>query len=575
MKQRFTYCPHKIMLLAPVLVVVWAICAPAAMAQDLSGLGDGPPVKLSGSVNATTIAYESIGILPRRDPFTWFLTGNLNLDIYGWSVPLSFSFSEQERNFRQPFNQYGISPEYKWVKTYLGYHNLTYSRYTLAGHVFLGGAVEMTPGKWRINAMYGRLNKAVAEDTVFNPNATPTFQRMGAALKVGYGDNQEFVDVTLFRAADEINSIAYVPEQSDVLPMENMVVSVNGKKQITKRVAFSAEYASSALTRDTRIESVSLEQNRFFNGLGGLFTPRASSTFYSAMNGSLGYFGNFYTVQLNYERIDPGYRTLGAYFFNNDQENITVAGSLKLLKGKLNLNGNVGTQRNNLSDSEVSTVRRAISTLNASYVPNATWNFNAAYSNFATITNIRPQLDPFFQDNLDSLNFFQVTQNANMSVGYNWGNKQIKKGLFLNTNFQVVNDDQDNEFEGTGSSFVSGSLAYRFSFIPKATSISASVNVNNSSLQGNSTTSFGPNISVNRSFLQKKLRSTLTGTFNYVSTNGQVNSRVLSLRANGSYTLQKKHSFSMNVTWVQRFSSATIEQGYSELTATTSYSYNF
>ena len=83
-------------------------------AQNLESIGDASPFKISGNFNVTTIGYSASGI-PRRDPFNWFLNSNLNVNVYGLSIPFSFNYSNQNQTFSQPFNQYGISPEYKWI----------------------------------------------------------------------------------------------------------------------------------------------------------------------------------------------------------------------------------------------------------------------------------------------------------------------------------------------------------------------------------------------------------------------------------------------------------------------------
>ncbi|HLL95708.1 MAG TPA: hypothetical protein VK404_12060 [Spirosoma sp.] len=142
-----------------------AITSLPTYAQDLSTLGKQKPVTLNGGLSVRTIFYSAKGIEARRQPFSYVVTGAPVLSLYGWSVPVSFVFSEQERSFRQPFNQFGMSPTYKWVTLHAGYRNLSFSPYTLAGHTILGGGVELTPGIFRFGFVYGRLNRATAVDT--------------------------------------------------------------------------------------------------------------------------------------------------------------------------------------------------------------------------------------------------------------------------------------------------------------------------------------------------------------------------------------------------------------------------
>ena len=40
-----------------------------------------------------TVFYGS-NVNDSRDPFTYFLNGNLNLGIYNWSLPISYSFTK-------------------------------------------------------------------------------------------------------------------------------------------------------------------------------------------------------------------------------------------------------------------------------------------------------------------------------------------------------------------------------------------------------------------------------------------------------------------------------------------------
>jgi hypothetical protein len=100
---------------------------------------------------------------------------------------------------------------------------MTFSNYTLSGHVFLGGGVELTPGKWRIAAMYGRLKKAVSVgelDSLQYDNIA--YKRMGYGLKVGYDDNGNSISANIFTAKDDPNSVLFVPPESQITPQQNV-----------------------------------------------------------------------------------------------------------------------------------------------------------------------------------------------------------------------------------------------------------------------------------------------------------------------------------------------------------------
>ncbi|GAA0892627.1 hypothetical protein GCM10009122_23060 [Fulvivirga kasyanovii] len=507
-----------------------------AQTQNLDNLKEQEPVKVSGSVNASGVFYNASGIENRRDPFNWFTTGNLNLDIYGWSIPFNFSFSNQNRSFSQPFNRYGITPQYKWVKAYLGYNSMNFSKYTLAGHVFLGAGVELTPGKWQFSAMYGELNKAVPEDTLAVTSNLPAFKRMGYGMKAGYHDQAHSLEVIIFKAEDEVGSIPYVPVQNEVLPKENLVISFLGRKQLFKRVSLNMEYATSALTHDIRSEEVDAGNTL---AQTPLFTARASSQFNNAFNTSIAYNGNTYVLQLNYERIDPGFNTLGAYFFNDDLENLTVSGSVRALKNKLTLGANVGTQKNNLEETEVSSTERVIASFNANYIPDQHWNINATYSNFTTFTNVRPRFDPFFQNDLDTLNFYQVNKNGSMSLGYSFGSRENKQSVLFTGSYQESSDENDEINETNTSYFYNGNLAYRYMVSASGLSISSGVSMYRSELSMAESTTIGPNISVTKSMWKKALRSTLATSYNMQEYSDNPSSKVLTVRLGLNLTPEK------------------------------------
>jgi hypothetical protein len=74
----------------------------SAIAQNLETIGIKKGIKFNGSVNLNTVGYYASGIQQRRDPFNWFLTGSLNVNLFGYNAPFSFSYSNANKNFSQP-----------------------------------------------------------------------------------------------------------------------------------------------------------------------------------------------------------------------------------------------------------------------------------------------------------------------------------------------------------------------------------------------------------------------------------------------------------------------------------------
>jgi hypothetical protein len=573
------------------VVITLCFTNTSAFAQNLDAIGKEKPLTITGGLSLNQIFYTAKGINNRRDPYTYYASGNINFSLYGWNVPLSFALSNRNTSFQQPFNQYSIHPTYKWITGHAGYCSMSYSPYTVNGHIFLGGAVDLAPeGNWKFSALYGRFLKAVepeADSTGMITN-TPAFKRMGYGLKTSYNKDGSFVDLIVFHAKDEVSSIAYIQDSllaqlqesgREILPQENLVMSIAAGKTFFERFLLRGELASSALSRDIRAEEG--EQTHPLSYIGFLYTPRLSSSYYKAFKTSLSYQQDAYSLGVAYERIDPQYRTLGAYYFNNDLESITANGSASIWQGKMNVALSAGTQRDNLDKSKVSTMRRMVGSVNVNYIPNQKLDLSASYSNFQTYTNIRSkfvdinQLTPY--DNLDTLNYTQISQNITTTATYALGNsKERRQSISLNANVQDAADKQGEVTQNSGSQFYNLNVAYMYNMVPQNLTVSVAFNGNVNDSPAITTKTLGPTASVSKSFFDRKLRATLSSSYNNTYTNSQRVSTILNGRINGSYTIQKKHNLNLSLVAVNRESkSETSAQSFTEFTGTLGYSYAF
>lgn len=552
-----------------------------AFGQDLSNIGKGKAIGISGGINVNQVGYFASGIEQRRDPYNYFLAGNLNISLYGWSVPLSFSYSNQNSGFQQPFNQYGLSPTYKWITLHAGYRSLTFSKYTLNGHLFLGGGVDITPiEKLKITALFGRFQKAVEEDSTVQNNL-PAYKRLGGGFKIAYGDSKDYVNLSIFKAKDEENSLANAPIVNDINPEENLTIGIGFGKVLAKRWVIKGEFASSAITQDTRSEEVS--SGNIYDQLSFAFRPRVSSSYYQAFNAAIQYKIKGAGFGIAYEKVDPGYRTLGSYFFNNNFENISFTNTVATLKNKLRVNWRLGVQRNNLDNADLNTLRRISGALNVNYAHSPKMVYTFSYTNFRTVVNFRSQFDQINQvnpfQNLDTLNFRQVAQNANLNTNFVLNDsKEKRQNLNVNVSFQKTSDEQANLEQPTGAKFYNINSSYSRAFSPTfSLNFAFNANITNTALNDNSI--FGPSIGLRRTFLDRKLSSNLSVSFNNSYNNGALTSKVANLRLSGNYTFKEKHQFSLNVTGINRFTAGQdenrVEMRFREFTFQFGYNYSF
>jgi len=551
--------------------------------QDLSQIGKGEAIKVNGGLSVSQLFNSSFGGEQRRDPYNYYLNGNLNFSVYGLSIPLTFNYSNQQFGFQQPFNQYGVSPTYKWITLHAGYTSMSFSPYTLSGHLFLGGGVELRPdGPWSVSAMAGRLQKPIAADTAAGND--PMYQRFGYGTNVGYNGDCCQLNLILFKSKDDPNSIDFVPEDSEVMPEENMVIGLNGSTTLFSSFSLSFEYAQSALSRNVESKSINREVFAPFPSSNGLFRHRLSTSYYHAFKSNLNYGGKGYTVGIGYERVDPEYKTHGAYYFNSDLENITVNGATQLFDNKVSISSNVGLQRDNLEGQKVNQMTRWVGAVNLNYTASDKLNLSSSYSNFQTYTNIRSQFEDINNPNplvqpTDTLNFTQISQNINFNTNYILKSTEEKSAsLTANLSAQQTIDEQGGETQKSGSMFYNGNLGYVNQWKPLELNVSASMNVSLQESNDMQNLTAGPVIAASKSLFEKQLRLSLSSAINNSYSNGKLQNTIINCRLTATYSLKEKHNFSFTNAFINRktlgneLSKSTIRAEYN---GTLTYSFQF
>ncbi|GAA3769936.1 hypothetical protein [Flavobacterium ginsengiterrae] len=542
---------------------------------NVQELGKAKLINVSGGVSANSIFYSGNAA---RDPFTYFLNGNVNFNVAGlYNIPFSFSYTNQKFGYGKPvlMNRLSIHPSYKWITGHIGDVSMTFSPYTLAGHQFTGLGVDLTPqGKFKVSAMYGRLLKSSEYDSAY-PDILPAYKRFGYGFKTNYALEKINLGLTFFKAKDVINSISNpVPFELGVSPKENAAVSLETTFKLFEKLQVSTEFANSSITEDTRTPDGTKAK-----GIAALFlNPNNTTASYNAFKGQLVYPAGKGTLGLGYERIDPNYRTLGGYYFNNDLENITVNATQTLYKNKVSLAVNLGLQKDNLEKQKQSQMKRLVSALNVDYRANDKLNFNVNYSNFQSYTNSRNQFDYINQvsnyDYLDTLNFRQVNQNLTLAVNYLLKNeKTLKKSINANFSMQdAINQQQGRTIAGGATTYYNSGLSYSIGYPMKDLNLIASINNTYGNTDAGNSFIIGPTIGATKLFFDKKFTTSASTSYNTSYNDGQKQNDIINFRLNGSYIYLQKHNFSAGV--ISLFSNSRMQKN-NDLTATLTYTYSF
>lgn len=548
-------------------------------AQDIQQMLSADPLKVKGSVNLSSTGYVANGVDNKRDPFIWIAQGNLGITIFGMDVPLTFSYSNRKAAYTQPFNRFSLSPSYKWIKTYIGYGSMTFSNYTLAGHQFFGGGVELTPGNWYIGLMYGRLKEAVPFGTDSIQNAGASFKRMGYGIKTGYNGKEFQLSVSLFKAADELPVGITLPENIQVKPMENIVSSIAGRKKLFGQFSFEGEYAHSVLTTDIRVaKTPELAQKEL---LGFMISPRSSTAASNAMNAGITWEAKMFSIQARIEQVDAGYQSLGAYYANSNFRNYTLVPTLTILKGKLNLAANVGLQEDNLNHHDDFTSSRWVGSVNANCTVIEKWNFNVSYSNFTNYTKSKPLQDPFYKDAFDSLSFYQISQSATAGVSLQFGKQTTPQGLMGNFSYQRTGNHPAGNAIPVNTDVYTANFGYTYAIPKSGVAFQTGLNTFMNKMPGSEQVTMGPMAGVNRIIAKVNMRCGFNGSYNQVWQNHTTMSSIVTTNINFAYNPKPKneklgsHSFTLNAGLVKRFPVSSLVRRSNELTITAMYGYSF
>lgn len=527
-------------ILLTLISILWAAGATQGQTIDPNA----KPFQISGSLGGNLSYYTVDGIPKRRQPWGYSLFGSVNMRIYNFSIPISIAVSQQGTSFSQPFSHFGASPEYKWIKLHLGYRNLNYSEFTLSGVSFLGGGVELSPGKFRFSAMAGRLKKAIQiPDNRFEHSQ---YKRMGYGVKVGYGSNSN-INLSLFHASDIQNSISFPDSLEGLMPPEaSTSIGIDGKLATSNNQwVFDYDLGASVYTRDLRSQEFSDSDSPGRSFLDKFNTNTSSNAALAGKTG-LQYKGKLFNAGIKYRYVQAGYRTLGANYLLSDLEMITLNAGTQFFKNKLAVSGSYGIQNNDLSNRRFAETGRNIGSANVSFRPNNQWNFNLSFSNFSIYQTLLK--DTLFAD---SVVVDQTNYQVNFTTTYIVVSPQFTHTYTLNTNVQNLSDRRDSPAQDAGNQLMSLMFNYGLRFNEKNFGINFGANYQDFSSLLTTQVRYGGTVGFNIHLLDRKLTMRIKETWNR-SVLADYNDDIFNTQWTGSYAISKKHSVNGSIGYISR-----------------------
>ena len=519
------------------------------------------PFKISGSISARATLFSSQPSEARQN-FTYQLTGSVNLSLYELlNIPLSFNLNNYGANFSYPSlpNRLSLHPSYKWAKAHIGDVSMSFGPYTLNGHQFTGLGVELSPGRWQVSAMAGRLLKRVDADPNI-PSLQVGYERWGYGLKTRYEGSTFALGGTVFAARDRDGRISFDIDALGIYPKGNIALGLEGSLSLIKDLKLSLEYGLSRMQQDLRSTEVS---------------------YYHALKADVSYSFVGNTLGVGYERIDPGYATLGAYYFNNDYENLTLNYSRSFFDSKLSLALSGGLQRDDLMGQKQEHNKRFVGSAQVGFTPSEALSASVSLSSFQSYRNLKSSFDyinartPY--DNLDTLQFTQLSHSLDADIS--WRLKQSEaqtQTLSATLSYQEAADRQGRYIQpGQLTRFMNLGTSYSLDLSALDLTLTGGFNVSNNYADRKAVLTLGPSLSLAKRFLKKQLSTGLSLSYNETQEAGHRLAQVYNLRATAGYRFWGKHGLNASIAYQGRKLRHAVSSPRSSFTSELSYSYSF
>lgn len=501
-------------------------------AQDIAQIGKSDPLIITGSVGMqNTYHYSSQGN-GYTSPFGSLFYANMNVSLYGISMPFAISYSNTNWDYNYPHFSFSLSPTYKNWTGYLGQNTMEMSNYVM-NMGFNGIGVEYHDDHFRSGVFYGVLRTAINDNPEDPMARAPQLKRVGWGFKVGYGTKRNYLDIYLLRAYDSPNSVSEY-WRSRVMPQENIVVGVRGAVAPLSWLSFTANAAVSAFNTDKTAPTIETDETK---RLDKVFTTRMSSL--SRFAGDVGMKVSLAGVNasVTYRLIQPDYTSLGTYYMSNNYHSLGLTLSSILLR-KVALSATFSAQADNLTKKQLYTTE--------GYLFGAT-----ASTRLGQHFNVAASLNGYIQNQSDGT--MQVTDSSRvhrrmlsytLTPTYNTSSELFEHTVSLSTAYTTNKDLNKFAMGESDVNSLSMGLTYDIGVKPWEVNFTASLNHQQSEGYKSTYRSEIGSLGVSRSFLKEKnLNLNLTGTMCYNEVKYQMKSLSLGGNLGISYTLKKVHVF--------------------------------
>lgn len=543
--------PHRI----TAIVMACAMGIVSVFAQNISQIAESDPLIITGSIGTNNTYYHSSVGNGYMSPLSNSVFANLNINVYGFSIPFSLYFSNDNLNFNYPQFSFNLTPSYKNFTAHIGQSTIPFSNYIL-NMSFNGVGLEYKGCKFRASAFYGVLRRAINDNPEdLNPRK-PQYKRYGWGFSTGYGNGANSIDIYFLRAYDSEGSLNEVWREQ-VQSQENLLVGIKGCVSFKNRVSLSANLATSAFTADKNSPKVTAGEATRFDKV---FEAKYTSQVRFAGDASLSFNLPWLNASVSYKMIQPDYVSLGTYYTSNNYHSLGVNLSTTLFK-QIMLSGSFSGQSDNLSKQKQYTTK--------GYVYNAMAAWNKGNVSLSAMYNgyLQAQSDGTLQVN-DTTEVHRILHSMSLMTNYSLSRTNLDHTFSLSGNYTINKDLNKFSIGQSDVNTMALGASYMMNVKPWETSFTLALSHQETKGFNSVYRSDVASLSTGRSFLKEKnLNVSATVSLNYNEVQHQSKSLSMGIDLSAGYTLKKYHTFSLTGS-VSKYGDVNVTKTTSGLDAT-------
>lgn len=471
--------------------------------------------RISGTGGISAETYASGGIPARRPPFSGQAFLNINFDLFGLTTGVNTVLSTEESQFRQDINRVQLNTQIQWAKISGGDVTPSFNKYGLDGISVRGGMIEANPQSMIISAVVGQGQSATAS-TVEDAFRGQSYGQWFYGTKLGYGDESaNYFHLTGFWGRDydaAINDFDFSfdfeepdpeepPAEEETLPpvpIENYIIGPQGAIELFGgKIRLEGGMTASIYSRNTEIDRTTHRNAALF----GLIALRPQTQLSYAGDGEIQWVFGPFRMLTGYERIEPGYESMGLVQIQDDQQVFRLTPQMKFFKNKMTVKLNYNRRNNNLDLTRTSTTVRQQSGITLSAQPITGVNINTGYDRVGNVG--RNQADASLESN-------QLSQSITFSPSWTKQKNETSHNLMLITSFQFMDDERPAFSAHTENK--NATLSYALT-LPKRKTLSVSANILKSDTPTMQTSASGAQLNFGMPLYKQKIQANLIPQF--------------------------------------------------------------